>query len=339
MTKEAPAQWWHKEENDVICDLCPHYCHMKAEGSHGICGLRFRKDDALWTHGWCTAATAHLDPVEKKPLYHFLPGTLTYSLGLLGCNLGCRHCQNWTLSAERNNMDMPMHLDAFQIIRAAKHQAAESVAFTYNEPLISAEFWIEVAQECHRQGLQTIAVTNGYANAECVQTFFSQIDAANVDLKSFSEQFYHHVCQGSLEPVLQTLKQIRALGTCHLEITTLLIPGQNDSNEELHKLSRWINKNLGEDTPLHFSAFHPDYKALEWSATSESLILHACDIAQQEGLHYVYAGNIQSLEHSDTICPSCKTRLIERASFHIISNHLHCGRCPNCEHPIQGIFP
>ena len=338
MSMGALARWWHFDEGAVTCDLCPHRCSLRNEGARGICGLRYRSGDALWTKGWESVASIHLDPIEKKPLYHFLPGSITYSLGMVGCNLGCVFCQNWSLSAERGNMEMPYAITPAQIVESALAQGARSVSFTYNEPLIAAEFWIEVAKECHQHGLKTIAVTNGYANPECCKEFFAHMDAANVDLKSFSEAFHQKVCMGHLEPVLHTLETIRALGSCHLELTTLLIPSQNDTESELVDLSRWVAKHFGKDTPVHFSAFHPDYRAMDWEPTTRVAVARACGIARTEGLRHVYSGNVHDPAGSRTLCPECGKVLIERSGMHCESNVLKGGGCPECGLMLPGVW-
>jgi pyruvate formate lyase activating enzyme len=235
-------------------------------------------------------------------------------------------------------MALPVPLSPTQIALAALDQGATSVSFTYNEPLISAEFWIEVAQECHRYGLRIISVTNGYANPVCCKDFFSNMDATNVDLKGFSESFYRKVCKGRLAPVLKNLVVIRELGTCHLEITNLLIPHQNDSTEELRGLSKWVVANLGVDTPVHFSAFHPDFRAMDWNQATSRDVDRARAIAQEEGLHYVYTGNVPKSRGSDTFCPSCGELLIERGGFGVLESHLRQGKCPFCGLAVPGTF-
>lgn len=337
MFRNHEAKWWHREGNVIFCDLCPHRCRFVKESVPGLCGLRYRQGESLRTTGWGGASAVHVDPIEKKPLYHFFPGSSTLSLGMSGCNLGCLHCQNWSLSASRGLQEQPIALDAGQIVDMALQNRARSVAFTYNEPLVSAEYWIEVAQECHRHGLDTIAVTNGYASAACAREFFSHMDAANVDLKAFSEAFYRNTCKGHLQPVLDTLQNIRALAVCHLEITTLLIPGKNDSPSEIHALARWILENLGADVPLHFSAFHPDYKAQHWLPTSTQEVLRARRMAQQEGLAFVYGGNISDEASATTFCSKCGAVLLLRNGFTLLHNHLSPeGRCPTCDAGVPG---
>lgn len=338
MIQEAPARWWHLDGNVVACDLCPNGCRMKSDGARGTCGLRFRRDGALWTHGWNGVAAVHLDPVEKKPLHHFLPGSSTFSMGLSGCNLGCLHCQNWSLSASRGGAPMPIALEPEAIAGWAIRDGATSVSFTYNEPLISAEFWIETAKECHRRGLRTIAVTNGYASPECAREFFSHMDAANVDLKGFSDDFYRKTCKGRLEPVLRTLRDIRALGTCHLELTTLLIPTKNDAAADLRAMAGWILGDLGAETPCHVSAFHPDHRMLDVPATSLEEVVRARTLLREEGLAYVYSGNVADPGGSDTLCPGCGSLLLERSGFELLADRLVDGKCPGCRRPVPGVW-
>lgn len=338
MTNSAVASWWHADGAVVACDLCPNGCRLLHDGSNGICGLRFREGGELRTRGWNGAAAAHLDPVEKKPLHHFLPGSTTFSVGMTGCNLGCIHCQNWSLSMDRTG-SLPLPLSPETIVRQALHLNASSVAFTYNEPLISAESWIEVAKECHRNGLRTIAVSNGYAAPECAREFFGNMDAANIDLKGFSESFYRRVCKGRLQPVLDTLELVRRLGSCHLEITTLLIPTWNDDEQELRAMGGWIRQRLGADTPTHVSAFHPDHHARDIPATSPTQVMRARSILLEEGLEFVYAGNIADQEGADTICPDCRGILVERQGFTVLGNRIRDGKCPDCGLRIPGVFP
>jgi len=335
----SKARWWRQDDQVVVCDLCPHHCRIAQEGARGICGVRILSQGALQTLAWGGAATIHLDPMEKKPLYHFLPGTQTLSLGMFGCNLGCRHCQNWTLSAQRQVSSLPVSFDPSQIVQMALDHCADSISFTYNEPLISAEFWIEVAQECHHHGLKAVAVTNGYANPVCARDFFSHMDAANVDLKAFSERFYRRVCKGHLKPVLSNLELIRELGSCHLEITTLLIPTQNDSPTEIQSLAKWVTQHLGADTPLHFSAYHPDYNAHDWPPTPEATVVAATNIARSEGLHFVYTGNLHDIEGSRTRCPKCGVSLLERDGFLVTFAKLSHGACEGCGTQLPGVFP
>lgn len=338
MIQEAPARWWHASGAQVVCELCPNECRIGTDGARGVCGLRFRKEGALWTRGWNGAAAVHLDPVEKKPLHHFLPGSRTLSLGLVGCNLGCLHCQNWSLSASRGGAPMPISLTPEAIADRALREEAASVSFTYNEPLISAEFWIETAKECRRRGLRTIAVTNGYANPGCAREFFGHMDAANVDLKGFSEDFYKSVCKGSLEPVLRTLREIVALGTCHLELATLLIPTKNDDDAELREMARWVVGHLGAETPLHVSAFHPDYRMLDVPGTSLEEVVRVRTLLREEGLAYVYSGNVADPGGSDTLCPGCGAQLLERSGFDVLVNRLVDGKCPDCGRPVPGVW-
>ncbi len=338
MIRDAPARWWHLNGSIVECELCPHRCHLLEHGARGTCGLRYRSEDELRTFGWGGVATAQLDPIEKQPLYHFLPGSMTFSVGMHGCNLACDPCQNWILSTHRNGSEMPIRSTPQQIVREALQYGAASVSFSCNEPLISAEFWIEVAEQTRAAGLKTVAVTNGYAEPECASEFFSKMDAANVGLKGFSERFYREICQGRLGPVLHNLKRIRNLETCHLELTLLLIPSKNDEEQDLCAMSRWIRDQLGSETPLHLTAFHPDHKAIDWPPARLDHLHRACEIAAGEGLQNVYFGSVFSPLLSSTLCTACRTTLVEREGFQVRRNRITQSACPVCTHGVHGVF-
>lgn len=338
MSASASARWWRSDGDAIVCELCPQMCRIVHDQDAGGCGVRYRSGAELRTRAWGGAMVAHLDPIEKKPLYHVLPGSATFSLGMRGCNLDCRHCQNWTLSADRRTEDPPLAVSPEDIAAEALRRGAASVAFTYNEPLISAEFWIEVARECRRRSLRVVAVTNGYANPEVAREFFAHMDAANVDLKSFSDRFYVRICRGRLRPVLRTLEEIRAIGTCFLEITTLLIPGRNDDPKELEALGRWVVDHLGADTPLHVSAFHPDHQLLDHPPTTPAQIALARRVLLEQGLRFVYSGNVHDPAGESTRCPDCGALLLERSGFTVLADHLQDGNCPSCGRPIPGLW-
>jgi len=338
MRHSRKAKWWHARGDGVVCCLCPHCCQLGPEQPEGRCGLRFWRDGVLHTRGTQGALALHLDPVEKKPLYHFLPGTQTFSLGMDGCNLACKFCQNWSLSASRGEPAGWTVLSASEIAAKALELGAHSVSFTYNEPLIAAEFWIEVAEECHRQGLKTIAVSNGFALPAVVREFFGVMDAANVDLKAFRDPFYRDVCGGHLAPVLRTLQEIKALGSCHLEITNLLVPRQNDDAQEIVEMSRWIAEELGVSVPLHFSAWHPDFLALDWPNDYRTDVHEARRLAMNEGLQFVYTGNVRDFTGSSTLCPGCGAEIILRDGFAVTENRLRQGACSFCGFAVAGCW-
>jgi pyruvate formate lyase activating enzyme len=279
-----------------------------------------------------------IDPIEKKPLNHFLPGTAVLSFGTAGCNLGCRFCQNWDISKSRE-MDRLMDAATPEVIaRAAHHLGCRSVAFTYNDPVIFAEYAIDIAQACHAAGLKTVAVTAGYITDVARPEFYAHMDAANVDLKGFTEDFYHHVCFGQLQPVLDTLKYLKHETQVWFEITTLLIPGENDSDRELNEAADWIMANLGPDVPWHFTAFHPDFKMLDKPRTPAATLNRARQIALGKGIHHVYTGNIHDPVGSSTYCPKCGRLLIERDWHELGEWHLQAGCCRFCGERIPGVF-
>jgi pyruvate formate lyase activating enzyme len=294
----------------------------------------------LTAETWGHPVAMQMDPIEKKPLHHFLPGSRILSLGTLGCNLACAFCQNWELSHPAGNGDARRLVTPEDVAQAAARGGLPSVAATYNEPAVWAEYAMDIADACHAQGLRMVAVTSGYFSAESRVEFFRKMDAANVDLKSFREDFYQRHCRARLQPVLETLEAIRTETDCWLEVTTLVIPGLNDSNEELDELTKWVAEHLGEGTPLHFSAFHPDGEMLEVPATPPATLLRARALARKNGLHHVYIGNIHGEEDATaTWCPSCGARLIERAGFRTQVTGLDAaGRCTTCGTAIDGVW-
>jgi pyruvate formate lyase activating enzyme len=280
-----------------------------------------------------------VDPVEKKPLNHFLPGSKTLSFGTAGCNLGCRFCQNWHMSNSRETEKLSKIAAPDQIAEAAENTGCDSVAFTYNDPVIFLEYAVDTAIACHERGLRTLAVTAGYICEEPRREFFSHMDAVNVDLKAFDDTFYRRLCSGRLDPVLDTLRYLRHETDVWLEITTLLIPGMNDSEAEIGALTHWIAEELGQNIPLHFTAFHPAWRMSDLEATSLSTLRHARDIAREAGLHFVYMGNRADPDGAATECPGCGERLIERLGFSVSRQILKTGGCcPSCGELIPGVF-
>ena len=278
-----------------------------------------------------------VDPIEKKPLNHFLPGTSVLSFGTAGCNLGCRFCQNWDISKAREWDKLADAASPEEIAREARRLGCRSVAFTYNDPVIFAEYAIDVAQACHEQGINTVAVTAGYITADARPEFYQHMDAANVDLKAFSDEFYHRLCFASLAPVLETLKFLRQTSVW-FEVTTLLIPGENDSDAEIHKAAEWFAENLGPDVPWHFTAFHPDFKMLDKPRTPHKTLTRAQEIARSKGLHYVYTGNVHDSAGGSTWCPGCGKLLIERDWYELGEWNLVDNRCKFCDFEIAGRF-
>ena len=279
-----------------------------------------------------------IDPIEKKPLNHFLPGTPVFSFGTAGCNLGCKFCQNWDISKAREIEKLSAEASPERIAQVAHQLGCSSVAFTYNDPVIFLEYAVDVARACHEIGLKTVAVTAGYIMPEARVEFFDHMDAANVDLKAFTEAFYLKRCVGHLEPVLDTLKYLKRQGKTWFEITNLIIPSNNDEEKELAEMCDWIMAELGPDVPLHFTAFHPDYKMRELPNTPAQTLMLARDIAMSKGLHYVYTGNIHDHATQSTYCPNCKAMLIQRDWHQLGDYHVRDGACTYCKTPISGLF-
>lgn len=335
----VPTKYWHRlDEQRVQCDLCPRYCQMK-EGQQGLCFVRANHNGKVVLTSYGRSSGFCIDPIEKKPLNHFLPGTPTLSFGTAGCNLSCKYCQNWDMSNSRK-MDTLADSASPELIALAAHQlGCRSVAYTYNDPVIFHEYAIDVARECAKHNIKSVAVTAGYINQQPREEFFSVMDAANVDLKSFDETFYYKLTGAHLQPVLETLEYIKHHSQTWLEITTLLIPGQNDSIDELERLTQWVVEKLGPDVPIHFSAFHPDYRMLSTPATPASTLLTAREIALKNGIHYAYIGNIHSPEADSTYCNHCGHKLIGRDWYILSEWQLNeRGQCKQCGTPCAGHF-
>jgi pyruvate formate lyase activating enzyme len=334
-----PAGWWHDAEDGrgIVCDLCPRGCVI-APGERGFCFVRENSNGQLISTTYGRSTGFCVDPIEKKPLHQFYPGTAVLSFGTPGCNLGCNFCQNWSMTRSRNLESACQFASPEKIASAAKQLRCRSVAFTYNDPIIWAEYAIDTAKACHAMGVKTVAVTSGYIADIARPAFFEHIDAANVDLKGFSDDFYRHYCGGRLQPVLDTLSQLAKEGRVWLEITNLIIPQANDSPTEIEAMCRWIAAELGPDVPLHFSAFHPDFKLIDRGPTPTSLLLMATELAREAGLRYVYTGNVIDREHQHTICPGCKKIVIERNGFELGDYKIAASRCTYCNTPIAGVF-
>jgi len=334
-----PARWWHAlDDGRIQCDLCPRDCRLH-EGQRGACFVRMRAHDRMVLTTYGRSSGFCIDPIEKKPLNHFYPGSSVLSFGTAGCNLACKFCQNWDISKSRD-MDRLMDTAAPEMIaQAAAEAGCTSVAYTYNDPVIFAEYAMDVADACHARGVRSVAVTAGYMHDAARRDFYARMDAANVDLKAFSEDFYFKLTGSHLQPVLDTLAYLKHETDVWLEITTLLIPGHNDSDAELTALSRWIRRELGPEVPLHFTAFHPDHKMPDVPPTPAATLIRARRLAMDEGLHYVYTGNVRHAEGDTTYCPGCRRPLIERDWHRIVHYRLTPqGRCPHCGHAIAGRF-
>jgi len=334
----AATKYWHRlDDGRVQCDLCPRECKLH-EGQRGLCFTRARQHDeiVLTSYGWSTGVWA--DPIEKKPLNHFLPGTLVLSFGTAGCNLACRYCQNWDISKARTDDILGQEAPPDRVAASAVARGCRSVAFTYNDPVVFHEYAIDTAHAAHTAGLKTVAVTAGYMNPEPRAEFFAVMDAANIDLKAFTDEFYHRYCAGSIEPVLDTLEYVHGETDTWLEITTLLIPGLNDSDEEIDAMTRWIMEHLGADVPHHFTAFHPAFRMMDTPRTAVSALLRARQIAIDNGLHYVYTGNVPDEMTQSTWCAGCGAKLIGRVGYRITGWAIDQGRCRECGRTIPGVF-
>ena len=334
-----PGRYWHViDDGRIQCDLCPRDCKLH-EGQRGACFVRMRQDNQIVLTTYGRSSGFCIDPIEKKPLNHFYPGSSVLSFGTAGCNLACKFCQNWDISKSRD-MDRLMDQASPEAIAiAAQQHGCQSVAFTYNDPVIFAEYAMDTADACHARGIKTVAVTAGYIHDQARRDFFSKIDAANVDLKAFTDEFYYKLTGSHLQPVLDTLLYLINETDVWTEITTLLIPGKNDSDEEITAMSKWIYNELGPDVPLHFSAFHPDHKMQDIPATPVATLIRARDIALKQGLKYVYTGNVHNKEGDTTFCPECHSLLIERDWYQINQYRLtKAGHCPDCGFAIAGRF-
>ncbi len=334
-----PARYWHPLQDNIIqCDLCPRDCKIH-EGQRGLCFVRKNEAGKMVLTTYGRSSGFCIDPIEKKPLNHFYPGSSVLSFGTAGCNLFCRYCQNWDMSKSREMDSLCDEASGEAIAEAAVRHDSKSVAYTYNDPVIFLEYAMDVARACRQRGIYNVAVTAGYIHPEARKEFFSLMDAVNVDLKAFSEDFYHKLCVGHLQPVLDTLKYLVHETDVWTEITTLLIPGENDDEEEIRAMCSWIAKELGTDVPLHFSAFHPDYKMLQTPPTPPETLTKARDIAFACGLNYVYTGNVHDIRGQTTYCPSCESTLIKRDWYEILEYRItEDGCCPDCQHKIAGAF-
>ncbi len=341
--QQVEARWWHRlEDGRIQCDLCPRDCRLH-EGQRGLCFVRQRLGDAMVLTTYGRSSGFCIDPIEKKPLNHFLPGSSVLSFGTAGCNLACKFCQNWDISKSREMDRLADAASPERIAQAARARGAASVAFTYNDPVIFAEYAMDCADACHALGIHSVAVTAGYMHAAPRRDFYARMDAANVDLKGFSERFYFQQTGAHLAPVLDTLCYLRHETDCWLEITTLLIPGHNDADAELDAMTQWIVRELGRQVPLHFTAFHPDYKMLDVPPTPPATLRRARAIALGNGLQHVYTGNVHDVEGGSTSCPGCHAVLVRRDWYEVLAFRIEVdesghGRCPDCGTAIPGRF-
>ena len=335
----VPTKYWHVLDNGrVQCDLCPRFCKLQ-EGQRGLCFVRGRQYDRIVLTTYGRSSGFCVDPIEKKPLNHFLPGTPVLSFGTAGCNLACKFCQNWDISKSRQTDTLADEATPEVIARAAQRLGCASVAFTYNDPVIFLEYAVDVADACHELGLQAVAVTAGEICPAPREEFYRHMDAANVDLKGFTEDFYRRICGGELGAVLDTLRYLKHETDVWFEITTLLIPGENDSDRELDAMTRWVMDELGPDVPLHFTAFHPDYKMLDKPPTPPATLTRARRIAMANGVRYAYTGNVHDEDGGSTWCHACGERLIGR-DWYVLKewNLTPDGTCNSCGTPCAGRF-
>ncbi len=333
------TRYWHQLDGGrVQCDLCPRFCRLH-EGQRGLCYVRGRENHEVVLHSYGRSSGFCVDPIEKKPLNHFLPGTSVLSFGTAGCNLACKFCQNWDMSKSRQMDTLADQAMPYTLANAAKQYGCSSIAYTYNDPIVFLEYAVDTAIACREQGVKNVAVTAGYICEEPREEFFRYMDAVNVDFKGFTEKFYRHLCGGHLQHVQETIQYIHGETDVWMELTTLLIPGENDSDEELHAMTQWIMENLGADVPLHFSAFHPDWKMRDTPATPAKTLTRARTIAMGNGLNHVYTGNVHDTVGSSTYCPSCKKCVLERDWFELGQCHVTAeGRCGYCDYTLAGVF-
>lgn len=333
------TRYWHVlEDGRVQCDVCPRACKMR-DGQRGLCFVRGAEEGRIKLFSYGRSSGFCVDPIEKKPLNHFLPGTSVLSFGTAGCNLACKFCQNWDMSKSREMDTLADSASPEDLADAAVDLGCASIAFTYNDPVVFMEYAIDTALACRVRGIKSVAVTAGYMCAEPRADFYQHMDAANVDLKAFTDRFYSKVCGGTLAAVLETLEYLKHETSVWLEITTLLIQGENDSDDELDQMTQWIAGKLGPDIPLHFTAFHPDWKMRDKPPTAPATLTRARRIAVANGLHYVYTGNVHDSKGGSTYCPQCHTRVIERDWYELGEWQLtDTGACKACGTQIPGAF-
>lgn len=333
------TRYWHRLKDDRIqCDVCPRFCKLR-EGQRGLCFVRGCEEGQIRLFSYGRSSGFCVDPIEKKPLNHFYPGSSVLSFGTAGCNLACKFCQNWDMSKSREMDTLADQASPEQLAKTAQALDCKSIAFTYNDPVIFLEYAIDIAQACRQLDIQSVAVTAGYVCEKPRRHFFDHMDAANVDLKGFTERFYHKICGGHLAPVLDTLQYLKHETDVWFELTTLLIPEQNNSNVEIDKMTRWVVDHLGTDVPMHFTAFHPDWKMLDTPPTPPKTLTRARQIALSNGIQYAYTGNVHDRNGSSTYCHHCGTLLIERDWYRLGEWKLnHQGHCLDCGTALAGRF-
>jgi pyruvate formate lyase activating enzyme len=332
------AKWWEPTGGGkILCTLCPRYCKI-GDGQPGFCFIRQNIDGKLYTIGYGRPTGFAIDPIEKKPLNHFLPGSSILSFGTAGCNLGCKFCQNWSMSKAKLDDENSLDVSPEGVVALAKSYGTPSIAYTYNDPTIFGEYVIDISKIAQEEGIKSVMVTAGYIDKEARKDVYKYIDAANVDLKGFTERFYWKNTYSHLDDVLDTLIWLKNETDVWIEITTLLIPDENDSPEEIKQECDWILENLGDSVPLHFTAFHPDFKMRDKERTPEKTLTKARKIAMDMGIKYCYVGNIHNTEGQTTYCPNCNEKLIKRDWHSVLSNKMKNGCCKSCGEKIEGFF-
>lgn len=332
------ALYYQKLKNKAVqCQLCPRRCTIP-NGARGFCAVRENREGTLYTLSYGKLVSLNdIDPVEKKPLFHFLPGTRTFSLATAGCNLKCKFCQNWAISQKRPEEVEFLYLEPADLVKRVKASGRPTIAYTYTEPTIFYEYMLETAKLAKEKGLKNVMHSNGYINEEPLRQLAKYLDAANIDLKGFTDNYYNQMAEGTLEPVLKSLKVLKEEGV-HLEITNLILSGYNDDQDSIIKMCLWIKENLGSDTPLHFSRFYPMYKMLNLNPTPVGTLERARQIALDCGLKYVYIGNVGGHPAENTYCPKCRRIVIERRGYFVTQNNLENGRCKFCGEKIEGVW-
>ena len=329
--------WKKLSDGRVQCNICPRYCKLH-EGQRGFCFVRKNIDDQIFLTTYGRSSGFCIDPIEKKPLNHFFPGTSVLSFGTAGCNLGCKFCQNWDISKAKSMDKIMNEVLPNKIAEIALKEKCKSVAFTYNDPIIFLEYAEDTAKECRKLGIKAVAVTAGYITKNAREDFFKNLDAVNIDLKSFSQEFYRKLCFADLKDVLETIKYVHDHTGTWMELTNLVIPNNNDSLDEFKSMSDWILNNLGDSVPIHFSAFHPDYKMMNLPRTPKETLSKAMSVAKDMGLKFVYTGNVHDKEGDTTYCPNCNSELIVRDWYNVLSFNLKSSSCDHCGHQIKGHF-
>ena len=333
------THYWHRlDDGRIQCDVCPRLCKLR-EGQRGLCYVRGREDDEIKLYSYGRSSGFCIDPIEKKPLNHFLPGSSVLSFGTAGCNLACKFCQNWDMSKSREMDTLADRAMPETLAKAAQAHGCASIAFTYNDPVIFLEYAMDTADACREVGVKTVAVTAGYICAAPREAFYEHIDAANVDLKGFTENFYWKICGGHLHEVLETLVYLKNETDVWFELTTLLIPGENDSAREIEEMTQWVVENLGRDVPMHFTAFHPDWKMMDHASTPPATLTRARQIAMSNGVRYAYTGNVHDRDGGSTYCHGCGELVIERDWYVLGRWSLDAeGCCSKCGTAIAGVF-